>query len=257
MLYDRVSDATTKTRPWIVDFKNNSTEKVVHFTIKFKKEDLHELRLKNEIENVFKLTDTKYTNYSNMHLYNSKGVITKYDTVEEILREFYMVRLAFYMKRKEYMLRIMQHELDIYQAKIRFIEEFIDGTIDIMRKEDEEIQLLLEERHYPKFGANDNTVVEEFSYDYLLNMKIRSLTKKKIDELKGLFEKKQALYNELSSKTEKELWKDDLNEFLVSYRKNMEEYNEILDEQRRKLIHPASLKKKVVVKKAAGGAIKK
>jgi DNA topoisomerase-2 len=187
-----------------------------------------------------------------MHLYNSKGVITKYDSVEEILQEFYMVRLAFYMKRKEYMLRILQHELDIYQAKIRFIEEFIDGTIDIMRKEDEEVHALLEERKYPKFSTNENSAVEDFSYDYLLNMKIRSLTKKKIDELKGLFENKQALYNTLFSKTEKDLWKDDLNDFLFSYRKNLEEYNEILDEQRRKLMHPVSSKKKVVVKKAAG-----
>ena len=252
LLYDRPCDSSTAktiTRPWIIDFKNNSTEKVVHFTIKFKKEDLHELRLKNDIENVFKLTDTKYTNYTNMHLYNSGGIITKYENVEQILHEFYMIRLAFYVKRKEYLLRVLQHELDIYQAKIRFIEEFIDGTIDIMRKEDEEVQSILEERNYPKFGSNENTTVEEFSYDYLLNMKIKSLTKKKIEELKGLFENKQSIYNDLSVKTEKELWKDDLDTFLVSYRKNLKEYNEILDEQRSKLIHPTQSKKKVVVKK--------
>ena len=49
-------------------------------------------------------------------------------------------------------------------------------------------------------------------------MKIKSLTKKKIEELKKLYENKLALFNDLESKTEKELWKNDLNKFLEVYR---------------------------------------
>ena len=41
---------------------------------------------------------------TNMNLYNSAGRITKYDTVNEILNEFYLIRLSFYTKRREYML---------------------------------------------------------------------------------------------------------------------------------------------------------
>ena len=224
----------------IADFSNNSTERIIHFTIKFKENELFELNKKKEIENLFKLTDTKYTNYSNMHLYNNKGIIAKYDDAEDILKEFYFLRLVFYGKRKEYMLISMQKELDIYQAKIRFIEEFISGEINILQKEDEEIEQMLMERNFPKFGKdaeyddkknNDIIVAEDMNYNYLLNMKIKSLTKKKIEELKKLFENKLALYNELNSKSEKDLWKDDLNNFLSVYKKKLEEYNNLMDDQ--------------------------
>ena len=42
---------------------------------------------------------------SNMHLFNSKGQIIKYDNPEQIMREFYDMRLDHYDKRKNYMVR--------------------------------------------------------------------------------------------------------------------------------------------------------
>jgi DNA topoisomerase-2 len=234
LLYDKSSEKGNN-KQCLVDFSNNSTEKIVRYTLKFKKEDLQQLKNNNEIENVFKLTDCKYTNYSNMHLYNNKGIICKYDSIEEIMKEFYLIRLVYYTKRKEYMLKTMQKELDIYQSKIRFIEEFISGEINILHKEDEEIDALLLERNYPKFGNGNSNNEEEddgtFSYEYLLNMKIKSLTKKKIEELKNLHENKLALYNDLMSKSEKDLWKDDLNKFLDVYRKKIKEYDEKMNDQ--------------------------
>jgi DNA topoisomerase-2 len=174
-----------------------------------------------------------------MHLYNNKGIICKYDDVDDIMKEFYIIRLAFYGRRKEYMLKTMKRELDIYEAKVRFIEEFISGEINILQKEDDEIENMLTERNYPKFGSineNDNNIDEsedtsKYSYDYLLNMKIKSLTKKKVEELKKLFENKLALYKDLESKTDKDLWRNDLIKFLEVYRKKIDEYNEKLNDQ--------------------------
>ena len=223
LLFDK-SVENKANKQYLVDFIKNSTEKIINFTLKFKKEDLAQLVKNNELETILKLTDSKYTNYSNMHLYNNKGIICKYDTNEDILKEFYLLRLVYYTKRKEYMLKTMQRELDIYQSKIRFIEEFISGEINILHKEDDEILTMLEERNYPKFGDEDDP--DSFSYDYLLNMKIKSLTKKKVEELKNMFENKMAQYNELQSKTEKDLWKEDLNKFLEVYRKRLAIYNE-------------------------------
>ena len=37
------------------------------------------------------------------------------------------------------MLRTMKRELDIIKSKVRFIEEFISGEINILHKEDDEI----------------------------------------------------------------------------------------------------------------------
>ena len=229
LLYDKSVD-NKGNKQCLVDFSNNSTEKIINFTLKFKKDELSELRKKNELENVLKLTDSKYTNYSNMHLYNNKGIICKYDNNVDILKEFYFMRLVYYVKRKEYMLKTMQKELNIYQAKVKFIEEFINGDINILHKEDDEIENILIERNYPKFGSDEEND-ETFSFDYLLNMKIKSLTKKKVEELKKLYENKLAVYNELEVKNEKDLWKEDLNKFLEVYKVKLSDYNSKLNEQ--------------------------
>ena len=245
LLYDK-SVENKGDKQCLMDFANNSTEKIVNYTLKFKKEDLSELRKKDDIENILKLSDSKYTNYSNMHLYNNKGIICKYDTVEDIMKEFYLIRLVFYTKRKEYMLKSMQKELDIFQSKTRFIEEFISGETNILHKEDEEIEEMLLEKNYPKFGYEESELV---SYDYLLNMKIKSLTKKKIEELKKLHDNKLAVYNELMGKTEKDLWREDLMKFLDVYRERMKIYNEKMNAQIKPVNGQKSIIKKKVVKK--------
>jgi len=261
LLYDK-SVENKGNKQCLVDFSNNSTEKCASFTLKFKKDELGVLRMNKELEDILKLSDSKNTNYYNMNLYNNKGIITKYDNPNDILKEFYLLRLVYYTKRKEYMLQNMQRELDIYASKIRFIEEFISGEINILHKEDEEIVAMLEERNYPKFGkekVEENTEGEnnemdnvktndDYSYDYLMNMKIKSLTKKKIEELKKMHENKLALYNELLGKTDKMLWKEDLVKFIELYRVKLQEYNDILNDDT-KGQKPKQTKKITVTKK--------
>ena len=262
LLYEKANNDGKATKQCLVDFSNNSTEKIVHFTLKFKKDDLNTIRINNDFENIFKLTDSKNSNYSNIHLYNNKGIICKYDSPEDIIEEFYLLRLVYYTKRKEYMIKSMQKELDVYQSKIRFIEEFISGEINIIQKEDEEIETMLIEKNYPKFGKedfnkkNDDDNEEEdtssFTYEYLLGMKIKSLTKKKIEELKTLHANKLALFNDLMLKNEKDLWRDDLNKFLDVYKTRIDKYNKKLDEQNKVLAAQNKKKqsaKKVIVKK--------
>ena len=227
LLYDKSNEGNNK--QCLVDFTNHSTDKIVNILLKFKKDELEKLILTKKFETIFKLTDSKHTNYSNMHLYNNKETITKYDCVEDILKEFYMLRLIYYTKRKEHMLKSFKKELDMIESKIRFIKEFIDGTITIIQKEDDEIEKMLEDNKYPKFASETNE--NKFSYDYLLNMRIRTLTKSKMDELNKTHENKLAIYNELLDKNEKDLWKDDLAKFLVIYKNNLEKYNKIMDDQ--------------------------
>ena len=240
LLYDKNNESN---KQCLIDFTNHSTEKVVKILLKFKKEVLKDLILNRKFENTFKLSDSRYTNYSNMHLYNNKETICKYDSSDEILREFYDLRLIFYVKRKDHLLKLIRKELDIFESKIRFIEGFIDGSIDIIKKEDDEITTLLEEKKFPKFGSENNE--DNYNYDYLLNMRIKSLTKSKIEELKNQHENKLAIFNDIESKEPKDLWKEDLNKFLEVYKKNLKKYNEILKEQIDNEINKNTRKKKV------------
>jgi len=51
--------------------------------------------------------------------------------VQEILQEFYTVRLHGYSLRKEYLLSRLKHVLQILGNKLRFIREVIDGQLEI------------------------------------------------------------------------------------------------------------------------------
>ena len=239
ILYDKNSETA---KQYLMDFINHSTEKVVKIILKFRKEVLKDIILNDKFETMFKLSDTKYTNYSNMHLYNNNEIINKYDSSEEIIREFYSLRLIYYVKRKDHLLKMIKKELDVFKSKIRFIEGFINKTINIINKEDDEINKLLEDKLFPKFGNDDNE--ENFSYDYLLNMRIRSLTKAKIDELRHQLENKLAMFNDIESKSAKDLWKIDLEKFLEIYKKDLSRYNAIMKEHIDSEIDKVNSKKK-------------
>jgi DNA topoisomerase-2 len=152
------------------------------------------------------------------------------------------------VKRKLYILKRLKRELNIYESKIRFIREFIDGKIDIMNKEDDEVEQILINNNFPKFSTEENDLdetvedIEKANYDYLLNMKMRTLTKKRIEELEKMYEDKTAYYNILDAKTEKDIWKEELEEFRKCYIKNLAEYNELYEEERNRF---TTQKKKV------------
>ena len=73
----------------------------------------------------------------------------------------------------------------------------------------------LEEFEYPKLGTDDNFG----QYEYLIKMPIYNLTKDKIEELNKHKDDLEMKINVLSSKTNINLWKDDLDEFIKQYKK--------------------------------------
>ena len=224
LIFDKTADDKKKKKQCIQSYTNECSESKIKLTIKFLKADLDKMIDDETLESVLKLSETRNCSYTNMHLYDVDGRIKKYDSVNQIIGEFYIVRLAYYLKRKEYMLVKYRRELDIYEAKIRFITEFITGTIKLINEDDDVIEEDLIEKKYPKFNIGDIEEGVDVSYDYLINMQIRSLTKKKIEELNKLHEAKQGVYDELQKKTEKDLWNEDLNQFEKVYKEEMKEY---------------------------------
>jgi len=64
-------------------------------------------------------------------LFDHNGVIKRYNSVEEILREFFTLRLEMYKKRKDYLEGMMAAESLKYDNIARFIMKKIEGTITI------------------------------------------------------------------------------------------------------------------------------
>ncbi len=260
-----VSDDKKKKKQCIASWykENDSTGTKVHVTIKIPKITLDNYKKDISIfEKKFDLVKSIRT--SNMHLYNHESQITKYNNVEDILQEFYKIRLEYYLKRKLYWLVRKKKELDIIAAKIKFIEYVRDQKIDI-RKEEEIVVKILEENDFPKFSNNDlkgnvdvdnvknedsEDIEEEnhdkFSYDYLLRMQIRTLTQKIMEKMKKEYEEKMALYKELEGKSDKDLWNEDLNMFMKVYPKVLKEWSKLQIEIS---MEGSTTKKKVIMQK--------
>lgn len=234
----------------------NDNDISVDIIIKMSKTQLTYYKKNTErLEKDFGLT--KNINVSNMHLYNDKGEIVKYHNVNDIIRDYYKVRLHYYAKRRTYWLAHLKHELDIITQKVKFIRAVrsspnSDDYVDI-KMEIDDVNERLEELGFIKFDLNekieidgDGNIVESnkdnYSYEYLLKMPIRTLTITMLKKLETQYEEKQAEYDELFAKTPKTLWRDDLTVFLKEYKKQFK--NEIVEDK------PVVTKKKIIKKKA-------
>lgn len=167
----------------------------------------------------FKLSSSYSLN--NINLFSTNGNILNY-TINDILEHFYKIRGFYYQKRKDYCIKKYEYDFKVSDARLRFIKGVIDKSIVITGIPDEEIVRRLEELEFPKFNSpvySDKQSDKEKNYDYLIDMKIRTLTLKKVKELEKNNEIKFQEYKSLKEKTVIDLWNEDLDEFLEAYKK--------------------------------------
>jgi DNA gyrase/topoisomerase IV subunit B len=198
-------ETKTKRRFVLKDVQNNTKDEDsgIQFIIDFKSsDDLDKLISTGTLEKELKLTKSFTT--TNMYLFDESLVPTKYLNTTDILLDFYDIRLEMYGKRREYLIAKLQRELVVLEAKVRFIREYIDGDLDINRKSKDVIFKMLKGSEYPVHP-------EEKTYEYLIRMQIASLTSEKIDELERSTSAKRKELNTLRSKSERDLWREDLS----------------------------------------------
>ena len=93
-----------KNKGIILDYENQSTDHTVYFKVHLKSGYLSSAQWSDKeidkIEKDFKLTTTKYTSLTNIHLYNRDNTITKYEGVEDIMKDYVSLRLELYKKER-------------------------------------------------------------------------------------------------------------------------------------------------------------
>ena len=211
----------------IKDFQENHTDTTVSFTINATKEKIDEFeKEKNGLYGKFKLTGSIST--SNMTLFDQEGRIVQYKSPEAILSTFYEIRLEYYERRKELLLKKLRREQKMLSNKARFVEEVCSGDLVVSNRKRADILADLKERGYDVLEKEDEeqSAEDEESdveadtptdaelargYEYLLGMKIWSLTYEKAEKLREeVAEKTQAVAN-LEETAPSQLWVDDLD----------------------------------------------
>lgn len=158
-----------------------------------------------------------------MHLYNAEGRIKKYDTPEQIIEEFYPVRLQYYEKRKEAIVAEQIYHLNRLGNKLRFIELAGDGKLVVFRRKREDVIADLIKHGFDAM-TNDESgsksaqskEKEISSFDYLLAMPISSMTLDDIECLESELKARKAEHQEVLMRTPEEFWEADLTAFLAA-----------------------------------------
>lgn len=100
---DRLEDMikAEKGPSFVKDYKDYNTHDKVHFVIQMEEKHMpsgSEEEVKKELEEKFKLSKSIAT--SNLVAFDAEGRIAKYASVEDIMKDFFRLRIIFYEKRK-------------------------------------------------------------------------------------------------------------------------------------------------------------
>ena len=222
-LIESKTDAKTgkKINPIIKDYDDMSKDTSIDFTITLQKGKLEELNsVQDGIYKQFKLISTVST--SNMHLFDSEDKLKKYNTIPEIIDDYYVKRLEMYETRKTYLINELKRELMVLNNKARYIKEILEGTIDLRKKTKEVINNMLREKGYDEIKEGDE-------YKYLTKMPMDSVTEENVKKLMDDHAKMIKELEELENMTKEEMWLKELNELNQEYLLFKEEKERMMD----------------------------
>jgi DNA topoisomerase-2 len=211
-------DGTTKNGKKIPscirDFSSISTEVTVDFTVTFPRGRLSELESTvdqfgiNGIEKILKLTTTVST--TNMHMFNKECKLHKYINVQEIIEDFYDVRLEIYNKRKQNLISHMENKLIKLSNRAKYIVDTLNNKIDLRRKTANDVTRLLTEMNFTLIDGD---------YKYLIKMPMDSVTQENVDNIIKEKEDTENELNKIRNTTLHAMWLLELNQLEKEYSK--------------------------------------
>lgn len=192
---------TSKYRKWldklledklITDYRTGSSTKEVYFEIMgFKNPDHRSLKLQ------------KSYGLTNMVLLSNDNRPIKYSTTADIMEAFFKERLPYYEARRQYVINLINAQIEKMEYKIRFIQAVISGQLDLMNKKKSAILPKMKELGLPE--------------ELLSNTRTSNLTEDEIVDLQGQIAKlqHQRQVHQMTSATT--MWVNDLDEFENAY----------------------------------------
>ena len=189
--------------PFVKDVYENYTDTTIEFVITFSKGKVDELEKAsgdygcNGLEKLLKLYSTSST--TNMNLFNAEDKLTKYDSVEEIIDDYFGIRLGYYNDRKMNLIENLEKELLIMSNKVRYIQEVLVGTIDLRKKKKQEITNLLQGKKYDMMDEDDE-------YKYLVRMPMDSVSEENVEKLVAEHRSKSAELERIKNTTIEQMW---------------------------------------------------
>jgi DNA topoisomerase II len=240
------ADAKEDGKPVLKHFDDLYNDVDVKFTLYFEPSYYAKAKVApEEFEKRFHLTTSWKT--TNMCCFDPDMNIIKYDSIGDILEQFFNHRLVAYEKRRQHMIATLKDQIEELDAKVLFISSIVEDKLQIMNQEDGDILADLQELGLPPRSdrANPNTIG---AYEYLLRMRIDRLKKQSVlDAEKELASVKKELIV-LEKTLASEVWGQELDEFLDVWISTEKHMLAVLSASKE---GPVASKKKVIVKRSS------
>ena len=217
---ESLMDNTTKTgkkkTPIVKSYLDMSTDTTVDIEITFPKGTLADMEEKkveyqcNQLEKHLRLYTTNTT--TNMHAFTHEERLRKYEKVEEIIEDYYDVRLKMYETRKAYIISALEREVMVLSNKARYIQDTLDDKIDLRRKKKSVINEMLTKM---KFDIID----DDSDYKYLVKMPMDSVIEENVEKLLAERDVKEAELDVIRKTSESQMWFKELSVLEKQYEK--------------------------------------
>jgi DNA topoisomerase-2 len=188
----------------IVTYDDNCKDNI-DYVIKFTRSDLEKL----DDEKLVKLLKLEESSTEIFSTLDEFGKLKIFENTSDIIKYFVDFRLAYYHKRKQFMLDKMNRDLKILGNRGRFIKAILDGKLKVNNVAKDQIIAGIEAMGLDKIDD---------SYDYLLRMPIYSLTKEMFDKLKEDFSAKKEEIKILEATDPKDMYLLDLTELKKKFK---------------------------------------
>ena len=183
----------------INSYEDHSENDSFKFIIKVKN-SLDIEKLKQKLKLVTKITE----NYT---VIDENNRVKEFQNANEILEYYIEIRLEYYQKRKDYLIKKLSEDIKLLVSKYLFIKAIEDEELIITKRPTQDIIDDLEK--YDKIIKIDG------SYQYLLRMPIHSLTKEKMKELMEKIKTMKSEMDKLLEMEPKDMWLEDLDELEI------------------------------------------
>ncbi|CAM9134441.1 unnamed protein product, partial [Sphacelaria rigidula] len=188
-------------KKFIVGYEERCTDSVVDFTVTVKSDESPD-----NLENLLKLTSLLRT--TNMHAFDSSGKIKKYGNVVDMEEEHFVERYQTYVDRRKHLISVLEFEVEVLSAKVRFFEAKTNGQILLEGVSYDEAVKALELSGFKKLPTHLGG--EDKSFDYITSVKMFDVTKERVKLLKDTASRRAQDLKTLKRSTVESLWEEDL-----------------------------------------------
>ena len=205
-------------KPVLKNFEDLYNDVDVNFVLYLEKEYYEEAKdTKEEFEKRFHLTTSWKT--TNMCCFDNQNNIRKYDTIGDILEEYFGFRLTKYEERRAWQIAQLKDRIEELMAVRDFVRGVVEGAVKIMNVEDDVLLRSLHKLKLPPRSDRDAPDTLK-AYEYLLRMRVDRIKKSSIAEAEADVAQAEEALKKLEATTVVELWSGELDAFLDAWEKH-------------------------------------